>query len=76
MTGPGTPRERIDEPRRPDYTATCILRIVAPKVFLPQRLAMFRWPDKWITVALAYGLVFVGFPALCYLSYLWVRGAI
>lgn len=37
---------------------------------------MFRWPDNWLTVTLAYGLVFVGFPALCYLSYLWVTGAI
>ncbi len=36
---------------------------------------MFRWPDNWLTVTLAYGLVFVGFPALCVLSYLWVRGA-
>ena len=37
---------------------------------------MFRWPDKLVTVVLAYGLVFVGFPLLCYLSYLWVTGAI
>jgi hypothetical protein len=36
---------------------------------------MFRWPDRWITVLLAYGLVFVGFPVLCLLSYLWVQGA-
>jgi hypothetical protein len=26
------------------------------------------------TVILAYGLVFVGLPILCVLSYLWVRG--
>jgi len=37
---------------------------------------MFRWPDRIVTVALAYGLVFVGLPALCVLSYLWVRGAL
>ena len=37
---------------------------------------MFRWPDRPVTVILAYGLVFVGIPLLCALSYLWVRGAI
>ncbi len=36
---------------------------------------MFRWPDQLVTVLIAYGLVFVGLPALCVLSYLWVRGA-
>jgi hypothetical protein len=36
---------------------------------------MFRWPDKPIMVILAYGLVFVGLPVLCVLSYLWVTGA-
>lgn len=36
---------------------------------------MFRWPDNPLTVTLAYGMVFVGFPALCVLSYLWVTGA-
>lgn len=35
---------------------------------------MFRWPDHVVTVILAYGLVFVGLPLLCYLSYLWVQG--
>jgi hypothetical protein len=35
---------------------------------------MFRWPDNPATVILAYGLVFVGIPVLCLLSYLWVRG--
>jgi hypothetical protein len=39
-------------------------------------VAMFRWPDRGILVLLAYGLVFVGLPVLCYLSYLWVRGDI
>lgn len=37
---------------------------------------MFRWPENGLTVAIAYGLVFVGFPLLCVLSYLWVTGAI
>ncbi len=37
---------------------------------------MFRWPDKPLTAIMVYGLVFLGFPALCYLSYLWVKGAI
>ena len=36
---------------------------------------MFRWPDRLPTVILAYGLVFVGFPALCALSYFWIKGA-
>ena len=37
---------------------------------------MFRWPDSPLTVVLAYGLVFVGLPVLCVLSYLWVRGVL
>jgi hypothetical protein len=37
---------------------------------------MFRWPDKLVLVILAYGLVFLGAPALCLLSYLWVTGRI
>lgn len=36
---------------------------------------MFRWPETRLTVLLAYGLVFVGFPLLCLLSYFWVNGA-
>jgi hypothetical protein len=36
--------------------------------------AMFRWPDRLLTVILAYGMVFVGLPVLCLLSYLWVKG--
>jgi hypothetical protein len=35
---------------------------------------MFRWPDRVLTVILAYGLVFLGLPALCVLSYLWIKG--
>ncbi len=37
---------------------------------------MFRWPDSPLTVVLAYGMVFLGLPVLCVLSYLWVKGAI
>ena len=37
---------------------------------------MFRWPERGPTVLLAYGLVFLGLPALCWLSYLWVTGRI
>jgi hypothetical protein len=37
-------------------------------------MPMFRWPENLATVALAYGLVFVGFPVLCLLSYLWING--
>jgi len=37
---------------------------------------MFRWPDRPLTVFLAYGLVFVGLPVLCLLSYLWVKWAL
>jgi hypothetical protein len=37
---------------------------------------MFRWPDKLIMVVFAYGMVFVGVPILCVLSYLWVTGAL
>jgi hypothetical protein len=37
---------------------------------------MFRWPERLVTVILAYGLVFVGVPVLCALSYLWIKGAL
>lgn len=37
---------------------------------------MFRWPDKPLTILLAYSLVFLGIPALCVISYLWVSGQI
>ncbi len=37
---------------------------------------MFLWPETPATVLLAYGLVFVGVPVLCALSYLWITGAI
>jgi hypothetical protein len=37
---------------------------------------MFRWPDRLFTVLLAYGLVFLGLPVLCVLSYLWITGAL
>lgn len=37
---------------------------------------MFRWPDRPLTVLLAYTCIFVGLPALCALSYFWVKGLI
>jgi hypothetical protein len=37
---------------------------------------MFRWPERLVTVLLAYGLVFLGVPVLCVLSYLWIKGAL
>lgn len=37
---------------------------------------MFRWPETLPTILLAYGLVFIGLPLLCLISYLWVRGAL
>lgn len=37
---------------------------------------MFRWPERLLTILLAYGMVFLGFPILCVLSYLWVRGTL
>jgi hypothetical protein len=37
---------------------------------------MFRWPDKPLTVLFAYGMVFLGIPLLCWLSYLWIKGVL
>lgn len=37
---------------------------------------MFRWPEKLALAVLAYSLVFVGVPVLCWLSYLWVTGSL
>jgi hypothetical protein len=37
---------------------------------------MFRWPENLVMVILAYSLVFVGAPVLCWLSYLWITGRI
>lgn len=34
---------------------------------------MARWPrHSWTTWA-TYALIFIGFPVLCYLAYVWVR---
>ena len=35
---------------------------------------MARWPRRVWTTLLTYALVFVGFPLLAYLAYLYVRG--
>jgi hypothetical protein len=35
---------------------------------------MARWPRQFRTSMITYGIVFLLFPLLCYLSYLWVRG--
>jgi hypothetical protein len=43
-----------------------------PDAWLPN---MFRWPDRPIMVFVAYGLVFIGAPVLCVISYLWITGA-
>jgi hypothetical protein len=68
----GDPRLTVPTPTDKLHEATPGL---APMRFPRNDLAMFRWPEKLATVILAYGLVFVGFPVLCYVSYLWVTGA-
>lgn len=35
---------------------------------------MARWPRHVWTSLVTYGIVFVVFPLLCLLAYLWVRG--
>jgi hypothetical protein len=35
---------------------------------------MARWPRSVWTTIFTYGAIFVGFPLLCYLAWLWVRG--
>jgi len=35
---------------------------------------MARWPRKIWTSIFTYGLIFVLFPTLAYVAYLWVRG--
>jgi hypothetical protein len=37
---------------------------------------MARWPRHFWTTLFTYGLIFVGFPLLCWLAYAWVRGSI
>ncbi len=35
---------------------------------------MARWPKKTRTTIFTYGTIFIFFPLLCYLAYLWVNG--
>ncbi len=35
---------------------------------------MARWPRKIWTSIFTYGLIWVVFPVLAYIAYLWVRG--
>jgi hypothetical protein len=35
---------------------------------------MARWPRHVWTTIFTYGLIFVGFPLLCWLAYAWVHG--
>ena len=35
---------------------------------------MAQWPDNKFTTWFTYGLVFVGFPILCWLAWLWMKG--
>jgi hypothetical protein len=41
---------------------------------LQQSKSMARWPRHVWTSLFTYGVIFVGFPALCLLAYAWVRG--
>lgn len=34
---------------------------------------MARWPRRTRTTIVTYALIFIGFPVLCYLAYVWVR---
>jgi len=35
---------------------------------------MARWPRHVWTTLFTYGVIFLGFPLLCYLFWSWVRG--
>ena len=35
---------------------------------------MARWPHRTWTTIFTYGLIFVGFPVLCWLFYAYVNG--
>jgi hypothetical protein len=37
---------------------------------------MARWPNHLWTTLFTYGVIFVGFPLLCYLFSLWVRSSL
>jgi hypothetical protein len=35
---------------------------------------MARWPRHLWTTLFTYGVIFIGFPLLCFLFWTWVRG--
>ena len=35
---------------------------------------MARWPPGARSTLITYGIMFVLFPLLCYLAYVWVKG--
>ena len=35
---------------------------------------MARWPRHFWTTLFTYGIIFIGFPVLCWWAYRWVRG--
>ncbi len=35
---------------------------------------MARWPKNLWTTLFTYGLIFLGFPLLCFAMWSWVRG--
>jgi len=42
--------------------------------FFRNDLTMARWPRHFWTTLFTYGIIFIGFPVLCWLAYRWVRG--
>ena len=40
----------------------------------PSLLPMARWPRHTWTTFYTYAAVFLGFPLLCWLAYVWVHG--
>lgn len=50
-----------------------------PPAFPPPETAgtlMARWPKHLWTTLFTYGVIFVGFPILCFLLWSWVRGRV
>jgi hypothetical protein len=39
------------------------------------KIAMARWPRHVWTSIFTYGIIFLLFPLLCLLAYLWVNGS-
>jgi hypothetical protein len=35
---------------------------------------MARWPEHIWTTLFTYGVIFIGFPLLCFVTWMWVRG--